>query len=1158
VQVADFLRLYRLDAELQTLSARLHGAAKPAEDRRPADEAARGGELRLQLRGLVGSQDAVVAAATAHHAHPNVFVLHDKDEAALFMADLRHLLPDGPEALLFPSSYKRPYEFDETENANVLMRAEVLNQLNASRQASVIALGTAPIIVSYPEALSEKVINRQSLVQNTFTAKVGEKLDVNFLGELLGQYDFEKSDFVYEAGQYAVRGGIVDVFSYANELPYRLELFGDEIESIRTFNPETQLSVEPRTSVSIIPNVQTKLLQERRESFLEFLPRTTCLWFKDVRQTLDIVTDLFEKAESNFKRLLEEAGGMQIVSKPADLFENGKSLKKCLDEFAIVEFGKRFYFKNSQEFQFTAKPQPSFNKDFERLLKNIRENKTRDFTTIIAADSVRQADRLRTIFDELDPNVQFQHLLIALREGYIDEQLGLAVYTDHQLFERYYRAQETRKFSKKKALTLRELKTLQPGDYVTHQDYGIARFAGLTQIEIGGHVQEAIRLVYRDDDVLTVSIHALHKIAKYSGAEGTPPTMSKLGSQEWENKKKSVKKKVKDIAADLIRLYAKRKSAPGFAFSKDGFMQAELESSFIYEDTPDQAKATEDVKQDMQQPHPMDRLVCGDVGFGKTEVAIRAAFKAAADGKQVAVLVPTTILAMQHYKTFRDRLANLPVTVEYINRFKSPKQVKETMERVAAGKTDILIGTHALTNKKLQFKDLGLLIIDEEQKFGVKTKDKLKEIKVNVDTLTLSATPIPRTLHFSLMGARDLSVIATPPPNRQPVQTELHVFDEIIVRDAIARELKRGGQAFFVHNRVSDIEEVASMILRLVPNARITFAHGQMEGEQLEKRMMKFVEGEYDVLVSTNIIESGLDIPNANTIIINRAHLTGLSDLHQMRGRVGRSNRKAYCYLLTPPVANLPADARKRLNTLEEFSDLGAGFNVAMRDLDIRGAGNLLGGEQSGFINDLGYEAYHQVLDEAVQELKETEFKDLFLGEGAGGTSQQRLQHAAGALNSGPKDTQIETDLPVLIPDTYVGNVSERLQLYAKLDRAQRPEELAKLVASMTDRFGPLPEQVQVLVDVVKLRWQAGKLGFEKVTLKRDTLRAYLPAGAGHEAYFQGEQFGRILNFVQTHPRSARMKDQKDKLQVTIDGIKGVKRAQELLVELGAEEAVVA
>ncbi|MGI4869697.1 MAG: transcription-repair coupling factor [Janthinobacterium lividum] len=1153
MQVADFLRLYRLDAEVQTLAARLLGAATPTAPKRPADGAARGGALRIQLRGLVGSQDAVVAAAAAHYDHPNVFVLHDKDEAALFMADLRHLLPEGPEALLFPSSYKRPYEFDETENANVLMRAEVLNQLNASRQA-----GAAPLIVSYPEALSEKVINRQSLVQNTFSAKVGDKLDVNFLGELLAQYDFEKSDFVYEAGQYAVRGGIVDVFSYANELPYRLELFGDEIESIRTFNPETQLSVEPRTSVSIIPNVQTKLLQERRESFLEFLPPTSCLWLKDVRQTLDVVTELFDKSEANFQRMLSEAGGMQIVSKPADLFENGKSLKKCLDDFAIVEFGKRFYFKNAQEFQFTAKPQPSFNKDFERLLKNIRENKVRDFTTIIAADSVRQADRLRTIFDELDPNVQFQHLLLALREGYVDEQLGLAVYTDHQLFERYYRAQETRKFSKKKALTLRELKTLQPGDFVTHQDYGIARFAGLTQVEINGHVQEAIRLVYRDDDVLTVSIHALHKIAKYSGAEGTPPTMSKLGSPEWENKKKSVKKKVKDIAADLIRLYAKRKTAPGFAFAKDDFMQAELESSFIWEDTPDQAKATEDVKQDMQQPHPMDRLVCGDVGFGKTEVAIRAAFKAAANGKQVAVLVPTTILAMQHYKTFRDRLANFPVTVEYINRFKTAKQIKETMERVAAGRTDILIGTHALTNKKLQFKDLGLLIIDEEQKFGVKTKDKLKELKVNVDTLTLSATPIPRTLHFSLMGARDLSVIATPPPNRQPVQTELNVFDEILIRDAVARELKRGGQAFFVHNRISDIVEMAAMIVRLVPNARVTFAHGQLDGDELEKRMMKFVEGEFDVLVSTNIIESGLDIPNANTIIINRAHLTGLSDLHQMRGRVGRSNRKAYCYLLTPPVANLPADARKRLNTLEEFSDLGAGFNVAMRDLDIRGAGNLLGGEQSGFINDLGYEAYHQVLDEAVQELKETEFRDLFLGEGPAGTSQQRLQMAAGALNSGPRETQIETDLPVLIPATYVGNVSERLQLYAKLDRAQKPEELATLVASITDRFGPLPPQVQQLVDVVKLRWQASNLGFEKITLKRDTLRAYLPAGPGHESYFQGEEFGRLLNFVQTHPRTARMKDQKDKLQVTFDNIPSLDKARQLLVTLGAEEAVVA
>ena len=1139
MQVSDFLRLYRLSPELQVLAARLREAAKPDPS-----------NLRLHLRGLVGSQDAVVAAAVAHGQHPHVFILHDKDEAAYFLSDLQHLLPEGPEVLLFPSSYKRPYQFDETENANVLMRAEALNRINTTRAAST---GNSVFIVTYPEALTEKVINRQSLVKNTFNAKVGDRLDVNFLGELLGEYDFEKTDFVYEAGQYAVRGGIVDVFSYANELPFRLELFGDEIESIRTFNPDTQLSVEARPSISIIPNVQTKMLTETREAFFDFLPRTACIWAKDVRQTLDVVSELFEKAEANFQQMLSEAGGMQIVSKPGDLFESGKSFKKLLDEFAVVEFGKRFHFKNADSFQFTAKPQPSFNKEFERMVKNIKENQHRNFTTIITADTVRQADRLRTIFDELDNNVQFQHLLMALREGFVDEQLELAVYTDHQLFERYYRAQEARKFSKKKALTLRELKTLQPGDYVTHQDYGIARFAGLTQVEINGQIQEAIRLVYRDDDLLTVSIHSLHKIAKYSGAEGSPPTMSKLGSPEWENKKKSVKKKVKDIAADLIRLYAKRKTAPGFAFSVDGFLQAELESSFIYEDTPDQAKATEDVKNDMQQPHPMDRLICGDVGFGKTEVAIRAAFKAVADGKQAAVLVPTTILAMQHYKTFRDRLATLPVTVEYINRFKSTKQIKETLQRVAEGKTDILIGTHRLTNKDIKFKDLGILIIDEEQKFGVKTKDKLKELKINVDTLTLSATPIPRTLHFSLMGARDLSVIATPPPNRQPVNTELHVYDEILIRDAVARELKRGGQVFFVHNRVKDIEEMAAVILRLVPDAKITFAHGQMDGGTLEKRMMKFVEGEYDVLVSTNIIESGLDIPNANTIIINRAHLAGLSDLHQMRGRVGRSNRKAYCYLLTPPVAQLPADARKRLSTLEEFSDLGAGFNVAMRDLDIRGAGNLLGGEQSGFINDLGYETYHQILDEAVTELKETEFRDLFLGDA---NSQQRLQLAAGAGRS--QECNVETDQQVLIPEKYVSNVSERLQLYAKLDRAQKPEELRKLLASMVDRFGPLPPEVEQLADIVRLRWQACKVGFSKITLKRDTLKGYLPADDDHKAYFQGEQFGTILNYVQTHPRTAKLKEHKAQLIVTFEEVRSIQQAKRVLSELSSEEAVTA
>ncbi|WP_375433878.1 transcription-repair coupling factor [uncultured Hymenobacter sp.] len=1180
MKVSDFLQLYSLDPTVMTVGARLNPATRNSlRGAAPVEDAP---HPRLHLRGLVGSQDAVLAAAM-HTVFPDqhyLFILHDREEAAYFLADLQHLLPEE-EPLLFPSSYKRPYAFDETENANVLMRAEVLNKLNShrgpktaaeqatedaedaadsaaaetdaktkGRKAKVSVKDTAgAIIITYPEALFEKVINKKSLVANTFIVKNGDKLDVNFISEMLAEYDFERTDFVYEAGQFAVRGGIVDIFSYANELPYRIELFGDEVETIRTFDPESQLSVEKREQVSIIPNVQTKLLQETREAFLDFIPKNTTVWAKDMRQTLDVVEESFDKAEAGFQELLLTAGGTQIVSKPEDLFETGKSFKKLLEGFAVVEFGKRFHYKaGAEEFQFTAKPQPSFNKDFNRLVKNLHENQEKGYVNIIAAESVRQADRLRTIFDELDNNVQFQHLLLGLREGYVDETLKLVVYTDHQLFERFYRAQEGRKFSKKKALTLKELRTLSPGDYVVHQDYGIARFAGLTQVEINDRVQEAIRLVYRDDDVLTVSIHALHKIAKYTGAEGTPPTMSKLGSPEWENKKKSVKKKVKDIAAELIRLYAKRKTAPGHAFAPDSFMQAELESSFIYEDTPDQAKATEDVKRDMEVPHPMDRLVCGDVGFGKTEVAIRAAFKSVADGKQVAVLVPTTILAMQHYKTFRERLAALPVTVEYVNRFKSTKQIKETLGRVAEGKTDILIGTHRLTNKDIKFKDLGLLVIDEEQKFGVKTKDKLKELKVNVDTLTLSATPIPRTLHFSLMGARDLSVIATPPPNRQPVQTELHVFDELLIRDAVAREIKRGGQVFFVHNRVKDIEELANLVLRLVPDARVTYIHGQMEGDLLEKRMMKFVDGDYDVLVSTNLIESGLDIPNANTIIINRAHLFGLSDLHQMRGRVGRSNKKAYCYLLTPPVAGLPADARKRLSTLEEFSDLGDGFKVAMRDLDIRGAGNLLGGEQSGFINDLGFETYHQILDEAVTELKETEFRDLFLGD-----PTERLQ--AAIKDSGPKECNIETDLQILIPDSYVSSVSERLQLYSKLDRVKGPEELRKLVAGIVDRFGPLPSEVEQLADIVLLRWQACQVGLEKLTLKKNLLKGYISA-TNNEPYFQSDTFGNILSYVQTHTRTASMKERKEQLIISIEEVKNVQTAKRILSELGSEEKV--
>ncbi len=1112
------MELYRQDPVVQTVAQRLQ-TPEPQH---------------IQLKGLVGSLDAVVASALqTMQPGTYLFVLHDREEAAYFYSDLSNLLEEGQEVLLFPSSYKRAYQFDHTENANILLRAEVLNRLNNRA-------GAGAMIVTYPEALTEKVINKKSLVANTLGAKVGEKLDVNFLTEMLASYDFERTDFVYEAGQFAVRGGIVDVFSYANELPFRLEMFGDEIESIRTFDPNTQLSVEQKKQISIIPNVQTKLLQETRESFLDFIPENSVVWVKDYRHTIEVVTESYEKAEQSFQEMLEASAGVQIVSNPEDLFESGKSFKKALETFTLVEFGKRFNFRNAEVVQFQAHPQPSFNKDFQRLVANLHENQSNGYVNVIAAESPRQADRLTTIFDELDHDVRFHHLMLALREGFVDDLVKLVCYTDHQLFERFYKHKTREGYSKSKALTLKELRTLKPGDYVTHMDYGIGRFAGLEKVEVGGRMQEAIRLIYRDDDLLYVSIHSLHKISKYTGKEGTPPTMSKLGSPEWENKKKKVKSKVKDIAAELISLYAKRKKAPGYAYSRDGFLQAELESSFIYEDTPDQGKAVEDVKNDMEQPHPMDRLVCGDVGFGKTEVAIRAAFKAACDGKQVAVLVPTTILAMQHYKTFRDRLEAFPVNVEYINRFKTTKQIKETLSRVAEGKTDILIGTHRLASKDVKFKNLGLLVIDEEQKFGVKTKDRLKEIKVNVDTLTLTATPIPRTLHFSLMGARDLSVIATPPPNRQPVQTELHVFDDTLIRDAVAYELKRKGQVFFVHNRISDIEEMANLILKLVPDAKVTYAHGQMDPEELEKRMMRFVEGHYDVLVSTNIIESGLDIANANTILINRAHMFGLSDLHQMRGRVGRSNKKAYCYLLTPPVSGLPSDARKRLSTLEEFSDLGEGFKIAMRDLDIRGAGNMLGGEQSGFINDLGFEAYHQILDEAVQELKETEFRDLFFKD---------LE--ADKLLEPVRECSVETDLEILIPDSYISNISERLQMYSKLDRVKDLESLEKIVEGMVDRFGPMPPEVDQLVNIVKMRWEACHLGFEKLTLKKDTLKGYIPSH-NNEAFFQSETFSRILQYVQQHPRRSRLKEAKDKLIVTVEDVSTLEQAKGIFADMQA------
>lgn len=1082
----------------------------------------------IQVKGLHGSLDAVVLAALYKSIRANhIVVLHDREEASFFFNDLQNLLNEK-EIFLFPMSYKRPYEYDEVENANVLMRAEVLNQLSNHPDGN--------IIVTYPEALSEKVINKKSLSSNTFVIQKGEQLDREFLEEFLHTYDFEKTDFVFEAGQFAMRGGIIDVFSFANERPYRIELFGNEVDSIRSFDPGSQLSVETMTKVSLMPNVQTRLVQEERQSFFDFISPSSRWWLKDVALTRDVVAKCFDKASQSFDMILSESGQTKVVLEPHQLFDTDEDFINQLQKFARIEFGSRFFFEPIKTFEFKSSVQPSFNKNFELLAANLLEHQQQGFANFIAAEQPKQAERLHGVFEEIHPELKFQTLNFALRQGFVDPILKIVCYTDHQIFERYHRYRSKEKFSKSKALTFRELQTLQPGDFVTHIDYGIGKFAGLEKKEVNGKDQEAIRLVFRDDDILTVSIHALHKISKYSGKDGATPSISKLGSGEWDSKKAKAKKKVKDIAKELIDLYAKRKGSPGFAYAEDGFLQAELESSFIYEDTPDQAKATEDVKRDMQQPHPMDRLVCGDVGFGKTEVAIRAAFKAATEGKQVAVLVPTTILAMQHFRTFSERLANFPVKIDYVSRFKSEKEIKQIISEVGDGKINIVIGTHRVVSKDVVFKDLGLLVIDEEQKFGVKVKDRLKELKVNVDVLTLTATPIPRTLHFSLMGARDLSIIATAPPNRQPVTTELHTYNEVTIRDAVSYELRRGGQVFFVHNRISDIDQIANVIFKLVPDSRIGIAHGQMDGDKLEKVMLKFIEGEYDVLVSTNIIESGLDIPNANTIIINHANLFGLSDLHQMRGRVGRSNKKAFCYLLTPPTSVLSSDSRKRLAALEEFSDLGDGFKVAMRDLDIRGAGNLLGGEQSGFITDLGFDTYHKILDDAIQELKETEFKDLFAEEL---TAKAKLI---------VQDCVIETDLEILIPDTYINNTSERLQLYSSLDNIKNEDELQKFSHSLRDRFGAWPESVSQLIDSVRLRWMGEELGFEKITLKNDKLRAQFISGK--EEYFKSEVFGKILAFVQLHNKKCRMKDSANKLTLTIEDITSVEKAIEILTPL--------
>ena len=1095
----------------------------------------------LLCSNLAASSKAFVVEETFRQmGGQHLIVCADKEDAAYFYNDLESLLGERgmdyskKQVLFYPTSYKRPYEPEKPDNSYILSRTEVLQRVSTSERKT--------LIVSYPEALSEKVFTRKLLAKNTFKLKVGEKVNLDFLTDLLYDYEFENVDFVVEPGQFAIRGGLVDVFSFANDYPYRIEFFGDEVESIRSFNIADQLSIEKLKQIVLLPNMQERAFIEEREAILQYLPDTTSVWLTDMAFFASQVDKEYDRAIEGFEKLQATEEEEVKALKPGQLFSKSEELLDCLKKRRTVEFGTSSQLStlNSQlsTIAFHTKPQPIFSKNFNLLIDDINEHKAEGYRVIIFSESSKQLSRIQAILNDINHNDElhrdFETETIAIHGGFIDEDLKVCCYTDHQIFERYHRFHLRDNFSTKQAITLKDLYELKPGDYVTHIDHGIGRFDGLETIENNGKPQEAIRLTYNNGDLLYVSIHSLHRIAKYSSKDGTEPHLSTLGSGAWNRLKNKTKSKVKDIARELIKLYAERKRTPGFQFAPDNYLQNELEASFIYEDTPDQLKATNDVKRDMESEHPMDRLVCGDVGFGKTEVAMRAAFKACCDSKQVAVLVPTTVLALQHYHTFTERFNGFPVTVEYLNRFKTTKQQTEILKKLEKGEIDIIIGTHRLTGKDVKFKDLGLLIIDEEQKFGVAVKAKLKEMKANVDTLTLTATPIPRTLQFSMMGARDLSVITTPPPNRYPVQTELRGFDGELIRDAIQFELARNGQVFFIHNRIQNIMDVHDFILKYVPGVRIAVAHGQMEGTKLEDIMLGFINGDYDVLLCTTIVESGLDIPNANTIIINEAHRYGLSDLHQLRGRVGRSNKKAFCYLLTPPLNTLTQEAQKRLRALEEFSDLGEGINIAMRDLDIRGAGNLLGAEQSGFINDIGFETYHKILDEAILELKETEFQDIF-------DKEEEKTYVT--------DCTIETDMEVRFPADYINSTQERVSLYSELDHTKTEEALMKFTDHLIDRFGPIPKQVNDLLNTVRLRWIAKDLGFEKILLRHHNMTAYFVSNQ-ESRYFESATFQKVMQYIMSHPKRTAVKEANEKLQLTVKEVSTVTQALDLLREM--------
>ena len=1092
------------------------------------------------VSGLVGSALSItIAELFKQTALPFLLILNDKEQAAYHLNDLENILGDQ-NVLFYPGSYRRPYQIEQTDNANVLLRSEVLNRINSRKKPA--------LIVTYPEALFEKVVTKKELEKNTLKISVGEQLSIDFVNEVLFEYNFKRVDFVTEPGEFSVRGGILDVFSFSNDEPYRIEFFGDEIDSIRTFDVETQLSLEQLKKVFVIPNVENKLLEENRESFLKYISGKTVICLKDQEIVNSAIDSLFSKATKAYNDL---QGEVKRIS-PEALFCTSGLLKKQFEAFKTITLassnphglrqkaGDKATDNTLKLISFNTTPQPSFNKQFDLLIEDLNQNTDKGYINYIFCASEQQAKRFEDIFADAKVDVtQFETVVFPLYQGFIDHQSKHICYTDHQVFERYHKFSLKNGYAKKQAITLKELTNLVVGDYVTHIDHGIGKFGGLQKIEVEGKQQEAIKLIYGERDILYLSIHSLHKISKYTGKDGTVPKIYKLGSAAWKKLKQKTKARVKHIAFNLIELYAKRRLEKGFQYDPDSYLQHELESSFIFEDTPDQSTATADVKADMESERPMDRLICGDVGFGKTEVAVRAAFKAVDNGKQVAILVPTTILAFQHFKTFSERLEAMPVKVDYLNRFRTAKERKAVLENLKSGRLDIVIGTHQLVSKAIEFKDLGLLIIDEEQKFGVAVKDKLKTIKENVDTLTLTATPIPRTLQFSLMAARDLSVITTPPPNRHPVETNVIRFGEEIIRDAIIYEISRGGQTFFVHNRIENIKEVAGMIQRLVPDAKIGIGHGQLEGKKLESLMLGFMNNEFDVLVATTIIESGLDVSNANTIFINNANNFGLSDLHQMRGRVGRSNKKAFCYFITPPYSAMTDDARKRITALEQFSDLGSGINIAMKDLEIRGAGDLLGGEQSGFINEIGFETYQKILAEAIQELKEKEFKDLYEQTDADFENRTFV-----------KEVTIDTDFEILFPDEYINNITERLNLYTKLNQVKDQAGLEAFQKTLEDRFGELPPQVISLFDSVRIKWIAIKMGIERVIIKQGRFIGYFISDQQSD-FYQTEGFSKVLNFAQNNPSSVKIKEKNTRnglrLLLTIEQVSSISKVLSIL-----------